>query len=68
MRGILKQTYPCVDIFVSGRIQKALDNRIEKGTLVVRDVQDVCKIPFGLSDRPSATQEGLVTCKQTLSS
>ena len=48
MRRFEKQTYPCVDGFVSRGIEKALDDGFHEGTLVVGDIEDVCKVPFGL--------------------
>jgi hypothetical protein len=33
---------------VSGRIQKALGDGSDERTLIVGDVEDVCKVPFGL--------------------
>lgn len=44
---------------MSCRIQKALDNGFGERTLVMRDVQNVCEVPFGLSDCISVVSVGL---------
>ena len=53
-----KRTYPRIELFVSRRIQKTLNNRLEKGMLVMHDVQNVGKVPLGLNNRSSAIPEG----------
>ena len=53
-----KKTHPCVDVFVSRRIQKALSDRFDKGSLVVHDVQDMSKVPLGLNNRSSTVPKG----------
>lgn len=42
-------SYPCIDIVEFGRFEEPLDDRIEKLTMFVRDVEDVCEVPFGLN-------------------
>ena len=42
-------THPRVDGFMSRRIQKALSNRFDEGSLIMHDVQDMGKVPFGLN-------------------
>lgn len=44
------KTHPCVDVFVSRRVQKTLSDRFDKGSLVVRNVQNVGKVPLGLNN------------------
>lgn len=53
-----KKTRPCVDILALRRIQKALNDRFDKGSLVMHYVQHMGKVPLGLDDWSSTTPKG----------